>query len=148
MPLVGHGFEDRNGSGSYTAVLTFDMPVNGGTAAVTSGTGTASGVSFSGNDMIVSLTGVTDVQVITLTVSNVTSTSGGTLSSASIDMGMLIGDTTGDGSVNVADIGQTKSQSGNPVTGSNFREDVTVDDSIDIADIGLVKSKSGNGLPP
>ncbi len=61
--------------------------------------------------------------------------------------GLLIGDTTGDGSVNAGDIGQTKSQSGQPVTGSNFREDVTVDGSINAGDIGLVKSKSGTGLP-
>ena len=48
--------------------------------------------------------------------------------------GLLIGDTTGDGSVNAGD-------------GSNFREDVTVDGSINAGDIGLVKSKSGTGLP-
>jgi hypothetical protein len=35
-------------------------------------------------------------------------------------MGVLLGDTTGDNSVNSADISQTKSQSGNPVTNSNF----------------------------
>ena len=61
--------------------------------------------------------------------------------------GLLIGDTTGDRYVNAGDIGQTKSQSGNPVTGSNFREDVTVDGSINAGDIGLVKSKSGTALP-
>ncbi|HXA09773.1 MAG TPA: dockerin type I domain-containing protein, partial [Chthoniobacterales bacterium] len=61
--------------------------------------------------------------------------------------GLLIGDTTGDGTVNAGDIGQTKSQSGQPVTASNFREDVTVDGSINAGDIGLVKSKSGTGLP-
>jgi hypothetical protein len=62
-------------------------------------------------------------------------------------MGLLVGDTTADGSVNSADIGQTKSQSGHLVTSSNFREDVTVDGSINSADIGLVKSKSGTALP-
>ena len=58
-----------------------------------------------------------------------------------------LGDTTNDGSVNSADIGQTKSQSGSPVTGSNFRQDVTNDGTINSADIGLVKSKSGTALP-
>ena len=63
-------------------------------------------------------------------------------------MDVLLGDTTADRSVNVADIGQTKSQSGHTVTSSNFREDVNVDGSINVADIGLVKSKSGTALPP
>ena len=148
MPLVGHGFECRNGLGNYTAVLTFDMPVNGGTATVTAGTGTASSVTFSGNDMIVSLTGVTDVQVITLTVNNVTSTGGGTLTSASIDMGMIIGDTTGEGSVNSSDVSQTKARSGSTVDGTTFRSDVAVDGTINSSDVSTVKAKSGNAVPP
>ena len=64
------------------------------------------------------------------------------LSSASVTAGILIGDTNGDGTVNVADIGQTKSQSGHTVTSFNFREDVTVDGSINVADIGLVTDAS------
>jgi hypothetical protein len=62
-------------------------------------------------------------------------------------MGVLIGDTTGDGGVNSADISQTKSQSGAPVTATNFREDVTLDGNINSADISLVKSRSGTALP-
>jgi hypothetical protein len=49
--------------------------------------------------------------------------------------------------VNSADIGQTKSQSGQSVTSSNFREDVNADGFINSADIGLVKSRSGTALP-
>ncbi len=60
---------------------------------------------------------------------------------------LLIGDTNGDRSVNSADISQTKSQSGNPVTSVNSREDVNIDDSLDSADISLVKAKSGTALP-
>jgi hypothetical protein len=62
-------------------------------------------------------------------------------------MGVLVGDTNGDGFVNSADIAQTKSQSGAAVTSTDFREDVTVDGSINSADIALVKSKSGTALP-
>jgi len=65
----------------------------------------------------------------------------------SASMIVLVGDTTADDSVNSADISQTKSQSGQPVTNSNFREDVTADGSINSADISLVKSKSGTALP-
>jgi hypothetical protein len=58
-----------------------------------------------------------------------------------------LGDTTGDGVVNSADIAQTKSQSGQSITNSNFREDLTADGNINSADIGFVKSKSGTALP-
>jgi hypothetical protein len=63
-------------------------------------------------------------------------------------MGVLLGDTTADASVNSADISQTKSRSGQVVGSGNFRSDVTVDGSLNSADISLVKSKSGTALPP
>jgi hypothetical protein len=145
MPLSGPaGIECRNGSGSYTMVLTFDTPVNGGSASVTSGIGSVSGVSFSGNDMIISLTGVADQQTITVTATNVTNTGGGTLASASVNEQYLLGDTTGDGGVNSGDISQTKAQSGQDVGGGNYRNDVTVDGTINSADVSLVKSNSGH----
>jgi len=62
-------------------------------------------------------------------------------------MSVLDGDTNADRFVDSADIAQTKSQSGNAVKQSNFREDVNVDGFLDSADIALVKSKSGTALP-
>ena len=145
MPLSGTaGIEDRLAS-QYQIVLTFtNGPITSGSAMVTAGTGVAGMPTFSGNTMTVPLTGVTNAQTLTLTVSNVN----GLLPSASVNASFLTGDTTADGSVNSADIGQTKSQSGSPVSGSNFREDVNIDGSVHSADIGLVKSKSGTALPP
>ena len=60
---------------------------------------------------------------------------------------VLVGDTTGNGFVNSSDVVQTKSQSGHPVTVSNYREDVTANGTIDSADIALVKSFAGTGIP-
>ncbi len=146
LPLsTPYGVEDRDGGGSYTIVFTFNNSVQSGSATMT-GTGTAGTPTFSGNEMRVPLTGVTDIQNVAVTATNVMGANGGVLASAVLNVGFLIGDTTNDGSVNSADIGQTKSQSGVPVTGSNFREDVTNDGTINSADIGLVKSKSGNAL--
>src|SRR4029077_3215931 len=71
----------------------------------------------------------------------------GASSSVSGSMGVLIGDTNGDGFVNSADIAQTKSQSGHLVTSSNFREDVNGDGFINSGDIALVKAESGTALP-
>jgi len=42
----------------------------------------------------------------------------------------------------------TKSQVGQAVTSSNFREDVNVNGTISATDVALVKSKVGTALPP
>ncbi len=144
MPLSGtSGVEDRL-AGTYNIVLTFtNGPITSGTASVTVGTGTAGSPTFSGNTMTVPISGVAGAEVVTLTVNNVN----GLLPAASVDLGFLAGDTTADRSVNSADIGQTKSQSGSAVSASNFRNDVNLDGNLNSADIGLVKSKSGTALP-
>lgn len=147
MPLDGSGIEPRSHSGNYTIVLHFDQPIQSGTAAVTAGTGSAGTVSFDGNDMIVQLSGVGNAQRLTLTATNVTAVGGGVLNSASLTVGFLIGDTNTDKFTDAIDVSQTKSQSGNSVTNSNFREDVNVDGFIDAVDVSLVKSKSGTALP-
>jgi hypothetical protein len=143
LPLSGPaGVECRNGAGNYTVVLTFDTPVNGGTATVSSGN--VSGVSFSGNDMIIGLSSIADQQTITVTAHNVTNTNGGSLSSASVNAQMLIGDVTADGSVNSADITAAKSDSGQTIGTDTFRADVNDDGDINSADISMVKANSGH----
>ena len=64
-----------------------------------------------------------------------------------VSVGVLVGDTTASGVVNSSDISETKPQSGQVVTGSNFRQDVTTNGVINSSDISLVKSKSGTALP-
>jgi hypothetical protein len=142
---------DGSGDGNYTIVFSFSNPISSVDSITPScGSVASNGVDANNsNHYIVQLSSATcNQQYVTVSLSGVHDTYNQALASAGVTMGLLVGDTTGDGSVNVADIGQTKSQSGQPVTISNFREDVTVDGSIDIGDIGLVKSKSGNGLPP
>ena len=73
-------------------------------------------------------------------------TEGAKTGDTSVAMGVLVGDTTADGSVNSADISQPKSKSGQIVTSSNFRQDVTADGSINSADISLVKARTGTAL--
>ena len=147
MALDGSGIEPRSHSGNYTIVLHFDRPIQSGAAAVTAGTGSVGTVSFSGNDMIVSLSGVANAQRITLTANNVTAVTGGVLNTVSVNLGFLIGDTNADKFTDAVDVAQTKSQSGNTVVNGNFREDVNVDGFIDAIDAALVKSKSGTALP-
>ncbi len=149
LPLSGTpGVECRSSSGNHTLVFTFTNNVLSGSASVIAGTGSVSGSPiFSGKTITVNLAGVTDAQNITVSLNGVTDSFSQVLPSTPVTMSVLPGDTGGDGSVNSADVGQTKSQSGNLVTGSNFREDVNVDGDLNSGDVGLVKSKSGTALP-
>ena len=69
--------ESRAGP-AHDLVFTFDKPVTGGVAAVTEGTAVAGTPTFNGYQMTVPLTGVTNLQYVTVDVSGVTSADGGT----------------------------------------------------------------------
>ena len=114
-------------------------------AQVTSGTGQVSNVSVSGSVVTVDLTNVANAQTLTLTLFGVSD--GTNTNDVSIRMSVLLGDTTASSSVNASDIAQTKSQTGQPVGGSNFRTDVTVNGTINSSDISTVKAQSGTALP-
>ena len=149
LPLSGEpGVECRNGGGNYTEVFTFDNNVVSGSAAVTGGTGSVSGSPvFSGNTMTVNLIGVTDVQQITVTLSGVTDVFSQVLPSTPVSMNVLIGDVNGNKVVNASDVALVKSQVGQAVSGSNFREDVNADGSVSSSDVALTKLHVGDGLP-
>ena len=152
LPLAGEpGVECRSTGGNYRLLFSFTNNVVSGNASVTSGIGSVAGSpTFAGNTMTVNLTGVTDVQRITVTLSNVTDSFAQVLPNTAVTMGMLIGDSAGigNGSVGASDIGFVKSKSGQTTDATNFRADVAVNGSIGAGDIGLTKSKSGNVLPP
>ena len=100
-------------------------------------------ISADGRTVTLNLTDVTDVQTITLTLLDVNN--GTSTNDVSFGMSLLVGDTNANGVVNASDVSQAKSQSGQAVTGSNFRTDVTVNGTINASDVALVKSRSGAG---
>jgi hypothetical protein len=147
LPLVGTpGIECRSGGATndYQVVVTFGGPVTLANAQVTQGTGSVSSTSMNNNQVFVNLTGVTNAQTIQISLLAVND--GTVTSNVTVPMSILVGDTTGNGAVNSSDIAQTQSQSGQPVTADNFREDVTANGEINSSDIALVQSKSGTGL--
>jgi hypothetical protein len=97
--------------------------------------------------MTVNLTGVTDVQKITMTLSGVTDNFGQVLPNTSVSVNMLAGDVNGSKTVNATDIGLAKDQAGQMVSAANFRADVVPVGVISSSDIGLVKSRSGQSVP-
>ena len=145
--------ESRTGgaAGNHQLTVTFAVPVTVSGASVTSESGHTAELdaepisSADGKEVTVNLKNVSNAQTITVSLLGV---SDGTLTdNVSLRMGVLLGDTNGNGAVNSSDISQTKSQSGQTVSASNFRQDVTVSGSINSSDISLVKSRSGTALP-
>jgi hypothetical protein len=119
-------------------------------ANVSSGTGSISSSAIDANDphrYIVNLTGVTNAQIVTVTLANLSDSAGHNSATVAASMGLLLGDTTANGAVNSSDIAQTQAQSGQLVTISNFREDVTANGAVNSSDISLVQSQSGSALP-
>jgi PKD repeat protein len=159
LPLGGTaGIECRSGGANkdYTITYTFarSLAGSGGITATVShgvggGTGSVSSQTFGplANQYTVNVTNISNAQHLIVTLNGVHDIAGALINNSIARMDLLLADTTADRSVNSADIGQTKSQSGHTVTSSNFREVVTVDGSINSAVIGLVKSKSGTALP-
>jgi hypothetical protein len=156
LPLTGPaiGIECRSGGAfnAYHVVFTFPSAVTLSDATVTPGLGGTASLenphtttSPDGTQVTVNLTGVSNAQRITVTLLNVND--GASTINVGVQMGVLVGDTTGNGSVNSSDISQTKGQSGTVASSGNFRTDVTVNGSINSSDISTVKSKSGTALP-
>ena len=149
LPLAGApAVECRNTAGNHVFIFNFNRALASGTAAVTGGNGTIAGVpTISGYSMTVELTGVVDLQQITVTLRNVTSNSGAVLADIPVTVNMLIGDVNGNRTVNATDIGQVKSQSGTAATASTFRADINSSGIVTASDIGEVKANSGHTLP-
>ena len=153
LPLTGtRGVECRSGgpTNDYTIVFTFTNPLMA-VDSVSPGCGSVSSSMIDSSDahrFIVNLTGVVcNAQYITTTLTGVHDNQVNTLASASATMGLLVGDTSANTLVNSTDVSETQAQSGQPVTGSNFRTDVNANGLINSADVSLVQSKSGTGLP-
>ncbi|MEP6822200.1 MAG: dockerin type I domain-containing protein [Chthoniobacterales bacterium] len=149
LPLSGNaGIEDRVGQGAganaHQVIVNFAAPVTFSSAAVTSGSGTISGTSTSGNQVTIDFTAA-NAQTLALKLFGVNDGTGP--GDISIPISLLTGDTNANGTVNASDVSETKAQSGLTTDSTNFRLDVSVNGAINSSDISLVKSNSGTGLP-
>jgi len=161
LPLTGtNGVECRTtgGTNDHTIVVTFagNVTVTGspqaqlttGTGCVGSGGVCTGNVTVSGNTVTVPLTNIDNAQNINVRINGVNNVGADAPAvDINIPMGVLAGDTNANRSVNAADVSQTKAQSGQAVTSSNFRNDVNANGSINAADINIVKARSGTSIP-
>ena len=156
LPVITgpRGVECRTGgvNGEFQMVFTFVNPLTsvasagvvGGTGSVVGGAGT---IGADAHQYIVNLTGVINAQYITVKLTNVHDNAAH-VGDVSQQMGILIGDTSANGSVNSSDVSQTKTQSGTIATAANFRTDVTINGVVNSSDVSTVKQKSGTALAP
>jgi len=149
LPFSGNpGVECRSSGGNYTLVFTFTNNVVSGNANISSGTGTIVGTpTFSANTMTMNLSGVANVQTLTVHLSNVTDQFSQVMAEAMVAVKFLVGDTNGNGTVNASDVGQTKSQVGQTTSATNFRCDLNANGAVNASDVGLVKSHVGTSAP-
>ena len=149
LPLSGNvGVECRSGGATndYRIVLTFGDAVTFSGASVTSGIGSVSSSSGSGTTTVTAdLTGVINAQKVTLAFTNVSN--GLSTTAVNVPIGVLLGDTSGNGTVNATDVSQTKLRSGQAIDASNFRSDVNVNNSINGTDVSTIKLKVGTAFP-
>ena len=152
LPFGGApGIECRNG-GVTQVVFTFPAAVSLNTtlgiqgASITSGAGSIFSVSGGGTRAVtVNLTGVTNQQWITVTLSGV---SDGTYTNdVAVRAGVLPADVNASTNVDSADMTLVQRQNNKPVTGSNFRMDVNASGNIDSADVALTQRQNQKRLP-
>jgi len=154
LPLSGNpGIECRSGgaNGDYTLVFTFVNPLSSvGGANVASGAGSVASGGIDRNDAhnyIVNLTGVTNAQVIRVSLTNVSDVVGNFGSTVSTSMGVLLGDVNASGDVDSADVFLVRQQTLQPVTISNFQEDINTSGDIDSADVFIARKQTLTSLP-
>ena len=152
LPLSGaSGVEDRVGKSNkkFAVVMTFNHTITlAGDANSTCGR--VASTEINGNTVAVSLISpVHDCNGsdITITVNDVMDDMGHILSSASVTMGLLLGDVNGDRAVDSTDLGIVRSYRGQPTNGTNYRGDVSNDGFINAADAQLVRQQQGTTLP-
>jgi hypothetical protein len=160
LPLTGtDGVECRTSGGTndYTMVVTFsaNVTVTGspqaqltmGTGCVGSGGVCTGNVSVSGNTVTVPLTNIANAQNINVRINGVNGAADAPATDFNIPMGVLVGDTNANRTVNAADIAQTKARLGQTVDGTNYRSDVNANGSINAADVAIIKGHSGTSIP-
>ncbi len=133
--------------GAHTIVVTFDKPISGATATVTEGAAAAGSPSFNGNEVTVGLTGVGNAQYVTISLTDVTSTDGGTGGGAAVRVGFLAGDANQNRAVTLSDLLGVNAVLTQTLSAANYLRDVNVSGSLSVADLQFVNSRLTQVLP-
>jgi hypothetical protein len=102
---------------------------------------------FSGNDVMVALSSVANAQYVTLSLTNIASSDGGSGGSASVRIGFLAGDVNQNRVVTPSDLLSVHAQLAQGVTASNYLKDVNASGAVTVADKGITNANLTRSLP-
>ena len=155
LPLTGpSGVEDRSGGRNkkYTVVMTFDQNiVSVGSASSTCGI--VRDIVIDNSDArkvnlnLVNVAHGCNGSTITVTAHSIIDDQGDVLESASVDLGLLLGDVNGDRVVNRRDTNEAQIHKGQKTDQQNFRNDVNADRHVTQSDVQLIQQQDGTSLP-
>jgi hypothetical protein len=137
--------EPRTGP-THQFVFTYDKALSAATAAVTEGTATVSS-SIVGSTVVVNLSGVTNQQYVTVTLSSVASTDGGTGGTGVARVGFLLGDVNQNRVVLLSDLVLVNAQLAQLVSSANFLKDVNANGTLTVGDIIITNANLAKALP-
>lgn len=147
QPITGNvSVEPRVEGTGHRIVFQYDLPITsvGGATALNS-VGTSVGMvstAFSGNEVVVTLTGIADASLLTVAVTGVN----GAVNS-SVSVGFLVADFDSSRGVTSVDIAAAKLRSGAAVAQGNGQFDVGASGKLSAADVAAAKSRQGRSLP-
>jgi Kelch motif len=154
LPLSGpSGVEDRSGgpTGRYKIVMVFNNNITSLTGA-TSSCGAILSATISAADahrvnVVLSAKRSCIASDIIVTADGISDDQGNFLPSASVTMGLLVGDVDGDRTVTTNDVRAIKADRGMATDSSNFREDINGDGHIESGDVKIAAGQVGRSLP-
>ena len=155
LPLTGpSGVEDRSGGPEkeYTVVMTFNQNiVSVGSASSTCGD--VQSIVIDSSDphkvsiKLVNVAHNCNGSSITVSADSIADDQGNVLDSASVGLGLLLGDVNGDRVVDRDDLTLAQQFTHQKANATNFRADVANDDFIYSADKRLIEQQRGTSLP-
>jgi hypothetical protein len=145
-PVTNPTTEPRQGP-AQAIVFRFDKPINAATVTIIEGSATAATPTFSANDVVVGLSNVTNRQYVTVSLTNVGSSDGGTGGNGSVRIGFLAGDVSQNRVVTVSDLAQVNAQIAQVVGQGNYLKDVSASGTLTVADKGIANTQITRALP-
>jgi len=138
----------RRERGLHAGLYLPDVLTSVGGVSVTSGAGTVSSgaIGPNPNQYMVNLTGVTNAQYITVTLSNVRDAASH-VGDVSASMGVLIGDADASGRTDSGDVTLARQKTVGRPDASTFRNDVNTSGRIDSGDVTVTRNASVSVLP-
>ncbi|MBL8524417.1 MAG: Ig-like domain repeat protein [Betaproteobacteria bacterium] len=141
--------ESRAIGAGHKIVFTFNVPITAtGSVVVTDKdsnvfSGAVATPAISGNDIVVTVTGIPDNRRALFTLSGVNAG----INTFSAAAGFLIGDVNNSRSVTGTDVGVVRGRSGQAVTSVNFKSDLNASGTLTGTDVSVVRPRSGLVIP-